>query len=99
MCKHERAGGCVPALHVGTDELIENEDKVQALARTLRGSAHQGTSRTFLATYTELEVQRSLNVAKGSPHLVKTACRRLCRNSCEGAPRTTSRGFSPRLLA
>ena len=57
--KPQEAWGCVPALHVGTNELIENKDKAQAFLDAFfpqmdephEDSAHPGTPRTSVATY------------------------------------------------
>ncbi|OGE46890.1 hypothetical protein PENARI_c093G11063, partial [Penicillium arizonense] len=72
--KPREAWGCVPALHVGTNELIENEDKAQAFLDAFfpqMDEPHEDLpAQAPLALpwqpITELEIQRSLKAAKGS---------------------------------
>ena len=72
--KPREAWGCVPASHVGTNELIENEGKAQAFLDAFflqMGEPHEDVpAQAPLALpwepITELEIQRSLKAAKGS---------------------------------
>ncbi|OQE00248.1 hypothetical protein PENVUL_c055G06446 [Penicillium vulpinum] len=72
--KPQEAWGCVPALHVGTNELIENEDKAQAFLDAFfpqMDEPHEDLPAQAPLAHpwqpiTELEIQRSLHAAKGS---------------------------------
>jgi hypothetical protein len=72
--KPREAWGCIPALHVGANELIENEDKAQAFLDAFfpemdepsEGLLTQAPLELPWQPITELEIQRSLTAAKGS---------------------------------
>jgi ribonuclease HI len=72
--KPRESWGCVPALQTGTEEHTENEDKARVFldaffpAMNTPDPTYLTTSRLELPwqPITELEIQRSLNAAKGS---------------------------------
>jgi hypothetical protein len=72
--KPREAWGCTPALRVGTDELTENRDKAQAFLDSFfpemdepyEGQPAQVPLQLPWHPITEVEIQRSLNTAKGS---------------------------------
>ncbi|KAG2000761.1 hypothetical protein GB937_010863, partial [Aspergillus fischeri] len=72
--KPRETWGCVSALHVGSNELVENEDKAQAFLDTffpkmdqpLEDPPIQAPLELPWPPITELEVQRSLKAAKSS---------------------------------
>ena len=72
--KPREAWGCIPALHVGTNELTENEDKAQAFLDAFFPEMDKPHERPPTQAplelpwqpITELEIQRSLKAAKGS---------------------------------
>ncbi|ODM17236.1 hypothetical protein SI65_06911 [Aspergillus cristatus] len=72
--KPRETWGCVPALHVDSNELVENEDKAQAFLETffpkmdqpLEDPPVQAPLELPWPLTTELEIQRSLKAAKSS---------------------------------
>lgn len=72
--KPQEAWGCVPALHVDSEELIENEEKAQAFLGAFFPQMNEPDEDWHTRTppelpwytITELEIQRSLKAAKGS---------------------------------